>query len=275
MAGWEKFGVPGPGWYRWVPHHAREDPLRFIAEVRTRESHGAAPRAGKKQHLSHGQQSGMHGKDAGFERQHVPSSFASRIGIQIEHLVQAGILLWRVVDVQHDTLSKSTEVGHRKTSALVFPREPTRDTHPWSPAGDGAGDLQLRGALDERLVLSRRVVNLENDKIVIAGLVSIDHRYTGTLVFPREPARHQLPTGPADGDTTVGIESVPNAIVGLVLLLSIVDHEDDQFGAAIAVQIIDRNGTMLVLPREPIGELIQSLQPPVTLPLPSNDRPTR
>ena len=252
MAGCEKFGAPGPGGT--AGSHTTLVKMPFASSPKSGLANRTAllPEPAKNSTFPLGSRAACTARtpDLNGNTSHRPSRAGSGSRSNTSYrpaFCWGGLSMFSTI-----IFRTATEIGHCKATALVFPREPTRHTHPWFPVVNVSGDLQPRGTLEERLVLLNGIVNLKDDEIVVTGLLSIDHRDAGTLVFPRKPVRHQLPICPAGGDQTVGIEPFPNAVVSLVLLLCVVDHEDDQFRAAIAVKIADRNGAMLVLPREPI-----------------------
>ena len=117
-----------------IPDHAGEDALVLVAEQRAVEPHPAAPRAGEEQHLAVGQQRGMHRQDPGVERQQLPGAVAGGVGVELQQLIQAGVLLRRVVDHEGDQLAGAAELGGGEAAALVLVGEPVRHPHPPSPA---------------------------------------------------------------------------------------------------------------------------------------------
>ena len=65
---------------------------------------------------------------------------------------------------------------------------------------------------------------------------------------------HVDPGRPAAGDVPVAVERPADPVEAPVLLRRVVDHEDEQFLAPVAVQVGERHGAVLVLPGEPVRD---------------------
>jgi hypothetical protein len=81
----------------------------------------------------------------------------------------------------------------------------------------------------------------------LTGAFTIDGD-TSALVVPGEPVRYLYPGCPTPGDVTARIQVTPDAVIPVVLFDRIVDHEDDQLGPAVSVQVSDSDPTILVFP---------------------------
>jgi hypothetical protein len=174
--------------------------------------------------------------------------------VQVDDLVQAGVLLRRVVDHEGQQPAPTGQLADGDAAALVLPGEPAGHAQPRAPAV--VGDVVALEPADpvEGLVLADRVVDGERDQVAPAVAVEVGDGHAATLVLPGEPAGHVEPRGPG-GDVAVGVQAPAEAVAAAVALRPVVDHQDHQVARALLVRRRHRDRDPLVLPGEPVGHV--------------------
>ena len=169
--------------------------------------------------------------------------------------VLAGVLTGGVVDREDDQLGApvAVEVGHRDSAALILPAPPIGHRNPWRPIHHGAVGAQPGAEAELAGVLAAGVVDGEHDQRGLAA--DLRHGDVGALVFPPVPVGNGDPWCPPAGHGAVGGQSSPDAVVALVLLGGVVDHEHHQIELAGPVEIGHGDAGALILPAPPIGHL--------------------
>ena len=113
-------------------------------------------------------------------------------------------------------------------------------------------DLQIEHPV-ETLVARRWVIDEDVEQLGPAVAVEVGEGDSGALILPGEPSRHDNPGAPPARHPALTVQVPADLIRGLVGIGGVVDLEDHQFGATIAVEIGDRDPRSLVLPGKPVG----------------------
>ena len=200
----------------------------------------------------------MHGERARAVFEQAPDPHLRRhleVGHRVEDPLERGVLSHRGVDGDHDEvrLARRAQWRDRQPAALVLPEVPVGDLRPGSPAvARPPAPVEVPADAVERLVLRHRVVDGEDHELGVPVTVEVGHGEPGALVLPERPVRQRLP-GPPVGHGAVGVERAA-AVVGGVRAVGGVDHEHDQVGTAVAVDVRDRDVPAGVRPGEPVGD---------------------
>src|SRR5664280_1420147 len=236
-----------------VPYHARVDLLVEAAEVGALLPLLDVAGPSEEHHLPGGQHGSVHRQHLGVERQILPRAGGGRVGVEVEHPVQARVLANWVVHEHGDQLALAVDLRDGDASAGVLRGEPAGQHGPRAPPVlDVTVHVQVLANLVEALVEAGRVVHLVDDDVP-GTRPQVSDRHARRLVLPGEPVRHLLPFTPAAGHGAAGVELATDPVVALVPLWGVVHHEHDQLRPAVAVEVGHRHPAVLVLEREPVG----------------------
>ena len=190
---------------------------------------------------------------------HPPSPAARRDAVGTQVLpgpVEGLVLPDGVVDLHDDQVAAGTVAGagHGDPTALVVQGEPVGHADPWRPTGDAAVGGQAMADPAQAGVLLGRVVDHEDDQVVLALTVGRRHRHGDTLVLVGEPVRDRDPRCPAAGEVAVAVQAAADPEQPLVLARRGVHHRHHQVLAAVVPQVGEGDAGPLVLMGEPLRD---------------------
>ena len=171
--------------------------------------------------------------------------------------VVGGVLTMRGVHrKQHQLeLTVAVHVCEGAVGALVLPEVPVGHPLPRSPpSGHPTIGIEVPPDTHVSGVGPFRRVHHEHHDIEGAAAVQIPERDPATRVLPELPVGHLLPRPPPTGHRARRIDPSADPIPAGIVPRRGIDHEHDQIGHPVAVEVADRHTTIDVGLREPIGD---------------------